>query len=51
MADRPSDDELLDIYNENISDYDQPELRYLKYVKWPLISNATDSLRVKILPC
>ena len=48
LADRPSDDELLDIYNENISDYDQPELRYLKYVKWPLISNATDSLRVKL---
>ena len=48
LADRPSDDELLDIYNENISEYDQPELRYLKYVKWPLISNATDSLRVKL---
>jgi len=48
LADRPSDDELLDIYNENISDYDQPELRYLKFVKWPLISNATDSLRVKL---
>ena len=48
LADRPSDDELLDIYNENISDYDQPELRYLKYVKWPIISNATDSLRVKL---
>ena len=48
LADRPSDDELLDIYNENISGYDQPELRYLKYVKWPLISNATDSLRVKL---
>ena len=48
LADRPSDDELLDIYNENITDYDQPELRYLKYVKWPLISNATDSLRVKL---
>ena len=48
LEDRPSDDELLDIYNENITDYDQPELRYLKYVKWPLISNATDSLRVKL---
>ena len=48
LVDRPSDDELLDIYNENISGYDQPELRYLKYVKWPLISNATDSLRVKL---
>ena len=48
LADRPSNDELLSIYNENISDYDQPELRYLKYVKWPIMSNATDSLRVKL---
>ena len=48
LVDRPSDNELLDIYNENISDYDQPELRYLKYVKWPLISNQNDSLRVKL---
>ena len=48
LADRPSDDELNNIYNENISEYDQPELRYLKYVKWPITSNATDSLRVKL---
>ena len=48
LANRPSDDELRDIYNESISEYDQPELRYLKYVKWPIISNATDSLRVKL---
>ena len=48
LADRPSDDELRNIYNENISEYDQPELRYLKYVKWPIISNASDSLRVKL---
>ena len=48
LTDRPSDDELSKIYNENISEYDQPELRYLKYVKWPIISNATDSLRVKL---
>ena len=48
LTDRPSDDELSNIYNENISEYDQPELRYLKYVKWPIISNATDSLRVKL---
>ena len=48
LADRPSDDELNKIYNENISEYDQPELRYLKYVKWPITSNATDSLRVKL---
>ena len=48
LADRPSDDELLNLYNENISDYDQPELRYLKYVKWPIKSNANDTLRVKL---
>ena len=48
LTDRPSDDELRDIYNENISEYEQPELRYLKYVKWPITSNATDSLRVKL---
>ena len=48
LTDRPSDDELSKIYNENISEYDQPELRYIKYVKWPIISNATDSLRVKL---
>jgi peptidyl-prolyl cis-trans isomerase D len=48
LADRPSNDELLDIYYENILNYDQPELRYLKYVKWPIMSNATDSLRVKL---
>jgi len=48
LADRPSDNELKNIYNENISEYDQPELRYLKYVKWPITSNATDSLRVKL---
>ena len=48
LTDRPSDNELSNIYNENISDYDQPELRYLKYVKWPITSNATDSLRVKL---
>ena len=48
LADRPSDNELRNLYNENISDYDQPELRYLKYVKWPIKSNATDTLRVKL---
>ena len=48
LTDRPSDDELRNIYNDNISEYDQPELRYLKYVKWPITSNARDSLRVKL---
>ena len=48
LTDRPTDNELLDLYEENISDYDQPEQRYLKYVKWPILSNANDSLRVKL---
>ena len=48
LANRPSDDELRDLYQENLPDYDQPEQRYLKYVKWPILSNANDSLRVKL---
>jgi len=48
LANRPSDDELRDLYQENLTDYDQPEQRYLKYVKWPILSNANDSLRVKL---
>ena len=48
LANRPSDDELRDLYNENISDYDQPEFRSLKFVKWPIISDANDTLRVKL---
>ena len=48
LTDRPTDNELLDLYEENISDYNQPEQRYLKYVKWPILSNANDSLRVKL---
>ena len=48
LTDRPTDNELLDLYKENISEYDQPEQRYLKYVKWPILSNANDSLRVKL---
>ena len=48
LTDRPTDNELLDLYEENISDYDQPEQRYLKYVKWPILSNSNDSLRVKL---
>ena len=45
---RPSEEELKNLYNENINDYNQPELRHLKYVKWPIKSNATDTLRVKL---
>ena len=48
LANRPSDDELQDLYQKNLPDYDQPEQRYLKYVKWPILSNANDSLRVKL---
>jgi len=48
LANRPTDNELLDLYNDNISDYDQPEQRFLKFVKWPILSNANDSLRVKL---
>jgi parvulin-like peptidyl-prolyl isomerase len=48
LANRPSDEELQDLYQENLQDYDQPEQRYLKYVKWPILSNANDSLRVKL---
>ena len=48
LANRPSDDELRDLYQENLPDYDQPEQRYLKYVKWPILSNTNDSLRVKL---
>ena len=48
LSNRPSDDELRDLYNENIADYDQPEFRSLKFVKWPIISDANDTLRVKL---
>ena len=48
LTNRPTDNELLDLYEQNISDYDQPEQRYLKYVKWPILSSANDSLRVKL---
>jgi len=48
LANRPSEDELRDLYQKNLPDYDQPEQRYLKYVKWPILSNANDSLRVKL---
>jgi|TARA_B100001093_G_scaffold457747_1_gene469663 parvulin-like peptidyl-prolyl isomerase len=48
LANRPTDEELRVLYNNNISDYDQPEQRFLKFVKWPILSNANDSLRVKL---
>ena len=48
IENRPTDSELLDIYNENLLDYNQPEMRYMKFVKWPIISEANDTLRVKL---
>ncbi len=44
----PSEEELMNIYNENIDDYEEPEMRHMKYVKWPIVSEYSDSLRVKI---
>jgi parvulin-like peptidyl-prolyl isomerase len=48
IENRPTDSELLDTYNENLSDYNQPEIRYMKFVKWPIISEKNDTLRVKL---
>ena len=48
IQNRPTDDELLELYNENISNYDQPGTRFMQYVKWPIISDANDTLRVKL---
>jgi parvulin-like peptidyl-prolyl isomerase len=48
IENRPTDDELLELYNENVSNYDQPETRFMQYVKWPIISDANDTLRVKL---
>ena len=42
----PSEEELMNIYNENIDDYEEPEMRHMKYVKWPIVSEYSDSLRV-----
>tara|TARA_B100000029_G_scaffold487139_1_gene542295 strand:- start:190 stop:1947 length:1758 start_codon:yes stop_codon:yes gene_type:complete len=44
----PSEEELMNIYNENIDDYEEPEMRHMKYVKWPIVSEYSDSLRVEI---
>jgi len=48
IQNRPTDDELLELYNENVSNYDQSETRFMQYVKWPIISDANDTLRVKL---
>ena len=44
----PSEEELMNIYNENIDDYEEPEMRHMKYVKWPIVSEYSDSLRVEL---
>ena len=48
MSGRPTDQELTKLYKENIEDYKQSEMRYMKYVKWPIVSSYNDSLRIKL---
>jgi len=48
MSGRPTDEELTELYKENIEDYKQSEMRYMKYVKWPIVSSYNDSLRIKL---
>ncbi len=48
MEGRPTDQELSELYDENIEDYQQSEMRYMKYIKWPIVSSSNDSLRIKL---
>ena len=48
MEGRPTDQELNKLYEENIEDYKQAEMRYMKYVKWPIVSSSNDSLRTRL---
>ncbi len=48
ISGRPTDQELTELYKENIEDYKQSEMRYMKYVKWPIVSSYKDSLRIKL---
>ena len=48
MEGRPTDQELSELYDENIEDYQQSEMRYMKYIKWPIVSSSNDSLRTKL---
>ena len=48
MEGRPTDQELSELYDENIEDYQQSEIRYMKYIKWPIVSSSNDSLRTKL---
>ena len=45
---RPTDQELSELYDNNIEDYQQSEMRYMKYVKWPIVSSSNDSLRTRL---
>jgi parvulin-like peptidyl-prolyl isomerase len=45
---RPTDLEMNNLYIKNKSNYEQPEKRYLKYVRWPIKASKNDSLRVEI---
>lgn len=48
LAERPTNDELTKMYQKNIDNYEMPEMRVMKYVKWPILSDANDTLRVKL---
>ena len=48
LAERPTNDELAKMYQKNIDNYEMPEMRVMKYVKWPILSDANDTLRVKL---
>jgi len=48
LSDRPTEQELLNFYNSNLSKYEKPETRFMKFVKWPISTNSSDSLRTKI---
>ena len=48
LNDIPTEQELLKFYNSNLSKYKKPETRFMKFVKWPILTNSSDSLRTKI---
>ena len=48
LENRPTDSELLNAYNQDIMSFEKPEMRYMKFVKWPITSDSNDTLRVKL---
>ena len=48
IAGRPTDEELIELYEKDIEKYKDPEVRYMKYVKWPINPSSNDSLRTKL---